>query len=235
MRLKYFVFAITLVICSGCSALFGPSESVHTVQNGETLTSIARRYGISPVELQRVNGIKDPRRLQIGKKLTVAGGIREEQQQGDTPKDTYKGSADGVRVVSIAPVAGYIGSLAMPVSHGRFSSRFGWRWKRFHEGVDLAVAPGTPIRAAHDGVVVLARNNWGRYGKVIAIKGDGLMTVYAHNSKNLVRKGQRVTARDIIGEVGATGNVTGPHLHFETRIRDEDGKFAAINPRLFFR
>ncbi len=231
---KYFALAITIVICSGCGALFASSESVHTVQNGETLTSIARRYGTSPVELQRVNGIRDPRRLQIGQKLAVAGEIREERQT-DTPQDIYKGSADGVRVVSIAPVAGYIGSLAMPVSHGRFSSRFGWRWKRFHEGVDLAVAPGTPIRAAHDGVVVLARNNWGRYGKVIAIKGDGLMTVYAHNSKNLVRKGQRVTARDIIGEVGATGNVTGPHLHFETRVKDEDGKFAAINPRLFFR
>ena len=235
MMRKYFVLAMAIVICSGCTASFGPSGSVHTVQNGETLTSIAKRYGTSPVELQRVNGIKDPRRLQIGQKLSVAGGIREERQPADTPQDAYKSSVDGVRVVNIAPVAGYIGSLAMPVSQGRFSSRFGWRWKRFHEGVDLAVASGTPIRAAHDGVVVLARNNWGRYGKVIAIRGDGLMTVYAHNSKNLVRKGQRVRVRDIIGEVGATGNVTGPHLHFETRVRDEDGKFAAINPRLFFR
>ena len=64
---------------------------------------------------------------------------------------------------------------------------------------------------------------------------SGLTTVYAHNSKNLVRKGQRVRKGQKIAEVGSTGRSTGPHLHFEVRLRDKNGRFVAVDPKPFLK
>jgi murein DD-endopeptidase MepM/ murein hydrolase activator NlpD len=137
-------------------------------------------------------------------------------------------------MVSLAPVRGYLGQLEFPVEEARFTSRFGWRWSKFHEGIDLAAPEGTAVLAAHDGVVVLESDSWGRYGKVIVVKGEGLLTVYAHNSANKVEKGDRVRRGQHIAKVGATGDASAPHLHFETRILDENGRFAAVNPAIFY-
>ena len=85
-----------------------------------------------------------------------------------------------------------------------------------HNGLDLAGATGTIVRAAQDGEVIGVGNN-GRYayGKWIAVRHDnGLITLYAHMSLQKVKKGQRVSTGQLIGYVGATGYVTGPHLHF---------------------
>lgn len=232
--------ALFVVNVCACSGLFPSHSRSHVVRDGETLTSIGERYAVSPASLQKANNIADPRKLRIGRSLTIPEVNKKQMVTSNVKSSTVTRERDerssvSERRISMAPVEHYIGDLSMPITQGRFSSRFGWRWKRFHEGIDLAAPAGTPIRAAHDGVVVLARSNWGRYGKVIVLKGDGLMTVYAHNSKNLVRKGQAVRAKQVIGKVGATGNVTGPHLHFETRVRNDEGRFAAINPRLFYR
>lgn len=234
------VLVIFVVNVCACSGLLSSQSRSHVVRDGETLTSIGERYAVSPASLQKANNIADPRKLRIGRSLTIPEVNKKQMATSNVRSSTVTRERDerssiSGRRISMAPVEHYIGDLTMPITQGRFSSRFGWRWKRFHEGIDLAAPAGTPIRAAHDGVVVLARSNWGRYGKVIVLKGDGLMTVYAHNSKNLVRKGQTVRARQVIGKVGATGNVTGPHLHFETRVRNDEGRFAAINPRLFYR
>lgn len=91
---------------------------------------------------------------------------------------------------------------------------------RFHSGVDLRAAEGAPIRAAAGGVVRDAGRRGG-YGKTVEIDhGDGTSTVYAHASKLLVEKGQRVEAGQPLGLVGQTGQATGPHLHFELRRHD---------------
>lgn len=110
-----------------------------------------------------------------------------------------------------------------PLAQGtwRVSSRFGMRlhpldeiW-RMHWGVDLASARGTPVTAVGDGVVVFA-GRWGCYGKVVVLKHPGdVATLYAHLSQVKVRRGWRVRQGDVIGKVGATGCVTGNHLHFE--------------------
>ena len=94
-----------------------------------------------------------------------------------------------------------------------------------HAGVDLATAHGTPIYAAHDGVVKLAR--WyGVYGNcVILDHGNEVETLYRHSSKLLVTEGQRVRAGEKIALVGNTGHSFGPHLHYEVRI---DGN--AVDP-----
>lgn len=102
-------------------------------------------------------------------------------------------------------------------SRGSVSSRFGQRWSRQHTGIDIAAPKGTPNKAADGGTVTFA--GWdGNYGKLIIINhGNGLTTYYAHNDTIKVEKGQKVAKGDVIGTAGTTGNVTGPHLHFEVR------------------
>jgi murein DD-endopeptidase MepM/ murein hydrolase activator NlpD len=114
------------------------------------------------------------------------------------------------------------GVLAWPVN-GWLSSPFGYRvhpilgTRRLHSGIDLAASSGSPISAAASGVVIIAAP-YGGYGNAVVIDhGGGLATLYAHQSRIVVSKGQAVATGDLIGYVGCTGLCTGPHLHFETR------------------
>jgi murein DD-endopeptidase MepM/ murein hydrolase activator NlpD len=101
------------------------------------------------------------------------------------------------------------------------SSEFGYRKFRHHDGVDLPAQIGTKIRAVADGEVIIAKKLRG-YGRAIIVSHtDSISTVYAHNSKNLVRVGHKVKQGDVIGLVGRTGRATGPHLHFEVRENGE--------------
>ena len=106
------------------------------------------------------------------------------------------------------------------------------RWGRIHQGIDFAVSPGSPIFAAHAGVVVIAGYNGGGYGNMVLIKhGPHLFTLYGHASKLLVHAGQKVSTGQKIALEGATGHVTGPHMHFEVWTamwqRIEPGAFLA--------
>jgi murein DD-endopeptidase MepM/ murein hydrolase activator NlpD len=120
--------------------------------------------------------------------------------------------------------------INMPV-HGRVSSGFGERYHpilgyaRFHKGVDLAAAAGTPIVAAADGRVMSA--GWrGGYGQLVQVAhGEGLTTMYGHMSRMAAYAGEFVRKGQVIGYVGSTGLSTGPHLHFEVL---RNGR--AINP-----
>jgi murein DD-endopeptidase MepM/ murein hydrolase activator NlpD len=88
----------------------------------------------------------------------------------------------------------------------------------FHSGIDLAAPQGTPVHAASSGVVKVGHDRTG-YGLFIVVRGDdGLSTLYGHLSRVEVESGDTVAAGDVIGEVGSTGNSTGPHLHFEVRV-----------------
>ena len=102
--------------------------------------------------------------------------------------------------------------------NGAVTSGFGLRWGRMHEGLDIGVGFGTPIRAAAGGTVSHA--GWlGGYGNLVVVEhGGGLATAYAHQQQIYVSVGQTVTQGQVLGEVGSTGNSTGPHLHFEVRI-----------------
>jgi len=100
---------------------------------------------------------------------------------------------------------------------GSVSSSFGPRGNAHHDGIDIAAPEGTPVRAALDGTVAYVGSLRG-YGKVVILShDDGLTTVYAHNSKNLVNPGARVHRGTVIASVGQTGRTTGPNLHFEVR------------------
>jgi len=113
---------------------------------------------------------------------------------------------------------------------GVFTSGFGWRWGRVHQGIDIAAPVGTPILAAASGVVDYATWHDGGYGNMIDIlHADGTITRYAHMNELYVKEGQTVSQGQTIGAMGSTGFSTGPHLHFE--IRPNGG--SAIDPMTF--
>lgn len=112
------------------------------------------------------------------------------------------------------------GQFIWPVD-GPVVSGFGMRWGRMHEGIDIAVPAGTPIRAAASGSVVLLQSEAesGGYGNFTCLDhGGGLQTCYAHQSSFAVSSGQSVSQGDVIGYAGCTGHCFGDHLHFEVRI-----------------
>lgn len=112
-----------------------------------------------------------------------------------------------------------------PLADYHISSRFGPRRRRFHYGIDLAMPTGTPVYAAFNGTVRVAKRNKS-YGNLVVIRhGNGLETYYAHLSHIDVKSGQTVKAGEQIGLVGNTGRSFGSHLHFETRYLG-----SAMNP-----
>lgn len=106
---------------------------------------------------------------------------------------------------------------------GPVSSSFGLRTdpidgaQREHKGVDIAVAKGTPVKAAADGKVVFSSSAPGYGNMVIVEHADGFESRYAHNDNNFVSKGEEVKAGQVVASVGESGRSTGPHLHFEVR------------------
>jgi murein DD-endopeptidase MepM/ murein hydrolase activator NlpD len=115
--------------------------------------------------------------------------------------------------------------LSWPVD-AALGDRFGPRGKRFHAGIDFPAPRGTPVRAAGPGRVVWAGRRPGGWGLLVTVAhASGVRSMYAHLSRVDVRVGRRVDAGSRVGLVGATGNGSGPHLHFEVRLRG-----AAIDP-----
>jgi murein DD-endopeptidase MepM/ murein hydrolase activator NlpD len=121
--------------------------------------------------------------------------------------------------------------FGMPVkSNFRFTSGFGTRWGRMHNGTDFAAPIGTPVYAPADGVVIHAGWSSG-YGRLIKIQHEfGVETRYAHLSRMNVQKGQRVSRGDRIGDIGNSGRSTGPHLHYEVRVGGRP-----INPMIYIK
>lgn len=122
-------------------------------------------------------------------------------------------------VPAITPARGILtsgfGIRRDPITRGRGN----------HQGVDIAAAPGAPVRAAADGLVTRASRQGGLGKAVFLSHGYGLSTRYGHLSEITVKPGQRVRRGDVIGQVGNTGRSTGYHLHYEVHL---DGE--AVNP-----
>jgi len=163
---------------------------IYRTRSGDTFWGIARRYCVSPYRLMQANPKYIPERLPIGACLRLPPEV---------------GSP---RSVPVQP------AWRWPVG-GRITSRYGWRWGRMHKGVDIAASPGLLIRAAERGRVAFAgwRSGYGLY--VILTHPGGWRTAYGHNSCLLVHAGQQVSAGTALAKIGATGNATGIHLHFE--------------------
>ena len=144
---------------------------------------------------------------------------------------------DQMDTLNLYRIAAQKAPFATPVkSSFRFTSGFGYRrdpktgGRRMHNGVDFAAALGTPLYSTADGVVTHAGWQSG-YGRLVKIQHEfGIETRYAHLSKLRVKVGQRVSRGDRIGDMGASGRVTGVHLHYEVRV---GGK--AVNPMIYIK
>jgi murein DD-endopeptidase MepM/ murein hydrolase activator NlpD len=131
-------------------------------------------------------------------------------------KDIYRATPKGW------PVPGYISSRYGYRNHPKSGAR------QLHTGLDISISSGTEILATADGIVTFSGKT-GKSGNVVVIEhGHGYSTAYAHNSKNFVTVGQRVTRGETIGLAGSTGRSTGPHVHYEIW---KDGRH--VNPSKF--
>lgn len=129
------------------------------------------------------------------------------------------GAATTTRKKRQGPAYSYPVTWGTPVS-GTFGE-MSPSWPRGHAGIDFNGETGDPVFAATDGRVQYAEFNYGGYGNLIMImRPDGTQTRYAHLDKIKVKKGDRISAGDLIGTIGNTGDSSGSHLHFEVRVGD---------------
>lgn len=176
--------------------------TVHRVRPGESLWEIARLYRVPLEEIVRANALQDPTRLLVNQRLIIPG-AKPLPEAARRPAPSRHGRP----------------TLHWPL-RGRITSWFGKRWGRVHEGIDIAAAPGSIVRAAAGGKVVYA--GWAPgYGQLVILDhGNGLSTYYGHNGRLLVRGGQVVQRGEALTLSGNTGRSTGPHLHFEVRLHN---------------
>ncbi|NMB40501.1 MAG: M23 family metallopeptidase [Firmicutes bacterium] len=186
--------------------------TLHKICEGDTVNSIAACYKIEPQALSAFNLLPDSARFAIGKKIVVPGATIPPEEK-KAVRDRLIASRNIVRSVS-TQVINNSPQFKWPLK-GEITSRFGWRNGKFHQGLDIAAPHGSNVRAAASGVVIFNGIKQG-YGLVLIINhGRGWSTLYAHNSRLLAGKNEKVSAGQPIAQIGESGNATGPHLHLE--------------------
>jgi hypothetical protein len=209
-----------------------PMETIcHSVQPGDTLASIAQRYGVTAdaivaVEWNRLSSVAQS--LTPGWHLRVPSSGTDVNAAGRSlarllaqPVGALPLVSQPIGGVREGPVAGPV-PKNWPFGSGNFRwPTYGWLSQGYHwahRAVDIAAPPGTLVTAADRGVVVRAGWNNQGYGNFVVIDHNiDYVTLYAHLSEIYVAEGQVVAPGDPLGTVGSTGNTTGPHLHFEIR------------------
>ncbi|MCR9146990.1 MAG: DUF5930 domain-containing protein [Rhodobacteraceae bacterium] len=176
-----------------------------------------------------INSVRQGYSGQGGPLMPLSFSTRGEVASADTLRANR--ILDQMDKLNLYRIAATRAPFAMPVKNSfRYTSGFGMRWGRMHSGTDFAAPHGTPIYSTADGVVVHAGWQSG-YGRLVKIQHEfGIETRYAHMSKIRVKKGQRVSRGDRIGDMGNTGRSTGTHLHYEVRV---GGK--AVNPMIYIK
>lgn len=223
-----------------------PAPQTHTVKKGETLYSISKKHEMSVSALSRMNDLKEPYILRVGQVLkvnNVSSGVESNAvksavtPKGTTAKTVAKSKSSPKKTTPVTtvtprqnvsvPKAQAKKRFAWPVK-GKIISSFGTtQKKKQNDGINIAAAKGTTVKAADAGTIGYAGNQLKGYGNLILIRHDnGWMTAYAHNEKMMVKKGQKVKKGQAIATVGQTGNVTTPQLHFEIRYKTK-----VVNPK----
>jgi murein DD-endopeptidase MepM/ murein hydrolase activator NlpD len=205
------------------------STVVHVVRSGETLWDIAAQYGARVEDLMALNDLGHDDWIKPGQRLVISGRAVPRYRLVTEQNRGRAGQSRGEPVMADASILRGAGAFLWP-SRGMITSRFGWRYRHHHDGIDIASPRGTPIYATRDGVVEFS--GWkGGYGKVVFLNhGSGLVTIYGHASVLLVQPGQHVKKGQLIARVGCTGACTGSHVHFEVRIDDR-----AVDPLPFLK
>ena len=203
-----------------------PKKGYHLVKPKESIHRIAKMYGLSVFDILDYNNL-NTYKLEPGMKIMLVAG-KTKLVEASRPTVTQiqpRTTKTGKSIPTHSTITKQKIKLALPLN-GTVISEFGLRNGRPHKGIDIAAVKGNPIHAVLSGKVVYSGTQRG-YGNVIILEHDNyIMTVYAHNEANLVRLSETVSKGQPIATVGQTGTATGPHLHFEYRIK---GK--AINPR----
>ena len=184
----------------------------HTVKKGDSLSSIAKKYKADADDVAKYNGLSKDNDLAVGDIVLVPEGEISVAQVA-TPSKNKK---PAVSRLATAPLGFFVRPLA---NYTKTQGIHG------HNAVDLAAKLGTPIVAAADGRVIVAKMGGynGGYGNMIIISHENnIQTLYAHVKEMYVTPGTQVTQGQVIGAVGNTGHSTGPHLHIEVR--------GAVNP-----
>jgi murein DD-endopeptidase MepM/ murein hydrolase activator NlpD len=206
-----------------------PAAQIHTVVAGDTVFDISLHYKVAMNELVRANGLPPPYTIFVGQKLTLPGGrgvsVASSQSKSSVVAKTSKQTAVIVtqkpqkRPASARPPARTSTNFAWPLG-GRVISGCGFKGKGLR---------GAAVKAAENGIVAYSGNELRGFGNLLLIKhSDGFMSAYAHNEKLLVGRGDVVKRGQTVAEVGSSGNVTTPQLHFELR----KGK-RAVDPRKY--
>ena len=187
--------------------------TIYHVKEGDTLSGIAKRFGVSLGALIDANGLQRPDALRLGQRLLIPPGSARAAPRG---RAAASDRAPANLVLAVPDLDGTTLSFRWPVE-GPISSPFGRRRTGWHGGIDIKADMGTPVFAAAGGRVVFS--GWEKfYGRVVKLEHDeGFMTVYAHNLLNFVDMGDAVIAGQVIATVGRTGRASTYHLHFEIR------------------
>lgn len=230
--------AFSLVSCATTS---GDTVYLIKLEEGDTLSNIATKYDTTWQKIAALNNIKPGSSIKVGTVIRVMpgpGGIIAKQSKrgffsrssGGDPDDEDSHpelESDGEESQGGGLLFGGGGNgsnINWPV-YGKISSVYGQRGRRFHHGIDIRAKKGTKVYAASKGTIEFAGTMSG-YGRIVVIRHGNFKTAYAHLNRILVSQGQKVAASTIIGEVGTSGNASGPHLHFEVRTLADK----SINP-----
>lgn len=243
MNMKSIPIIILLVLLSGCGTGYG---IYHNVAPGETFDGICEVYGINKASVARINNIIDRSAVKEGDAIYIPGADSRRSAVSASRYDVVKErpekreAAPAEKVVrKPAPLKKKEAprqSLANASSSGKISFiwplkgeillKFVYKGEQLHDGIDIASELGSPVRASASGRVIYSGSDIKGYGNMVILKHKGsYSSVYAHNSKNKVKKGSFVKAGEIIALVGKSGRINTPALHFEIR----NGK-NAINP-----
>lgn len=202
----------------------------HQIKPGQTLWSIARAYQIDLKTLTQANRLSNRDVLHVGQRLLIPGARRQRQVASRCPcpnkptktvsrpaKKKSPRAAPKRPAVSKRPTSPV--KLDWPI-RGPITRRFNQRGQQRHDGIDIAAPRGSTIRAAAAGKVIFSDWGPGGYGRLVIVQHtSNIVTVYAHNERNLVKRNQRVKKGQAIATVGRSGRATGYHLHFEVRFK----------------
>lgn len=206
------------------------APGTYKVQEGDTLSRIARRHGVSTVALKAANGLEDgvirigqTLKLPHGGKAEVAAAPASESLEAKKvaaytpPKKAEKLIEQAEENGAVAPNATGIGRMRWPV-RGRVISAFGSGGGKKSDGIDISVPEGTPVKAAENGVVIYAGDGLKDFGNTVLVRHEnGLVTVYGHASELKVSRGDTVKRGQEIAASGMSGTTDAPKLHFEIR------------------
>ncbi|MCB9558324.1 MAG: M23 family metallopeptidase [Deltaproteobacteria bacterium] len=191
---------------------------------GQSLAQLAARERLHLSDLVELNGLQADQALTTARWIFVPRSARIERPRlREHPTASVARSPQATEAQPLQPqTSSDQSAMLWPVGVGRLSSRFGERHGRPHEGIDIGAPAGTAVVAADDGVVLYAGSHVRGYGNLILIQhANNIVTVYAHNRRNLVKRNARVSKGQVIAEVGSTGRARGSHLHFEVRRGEE--------------